>query len=104
MEGNGSNFGPFLSSRTRPGRAHDAFWKLGGARRDTKAAFRRGVPRGCPSRRSVGPEMVPQPFDKVEFAPGNGMAPAAPDPQYLVLGARRQGGPMLGLNLSLRAK
>jgi len=48
--------------------------------------------------------MVPQPFDKVEFAPGNGMAPAAPDPQYLVLGARRQGGPMLGLNLSLRAK
>jgi len=55
MEGNGSNFGSFLSSRTRPGRAYDAFWRLR-ARRDTNAAFRRGGPWECLGGRSISPE------------------------------------------------
>jgi len=31
--------------------------------------------------------MAPQKLEIIDFAPGNGMAPAALDPQYLVSGA-----------------
>ncbi len=41
MEGIGGDFWPFLSSRTRPGRAHDASLKSRGARPEANAAFRR---------------------------------------------------------------
>ena len=41
MEGIRSNFWPFLNSRTRLGRAHDASLKSRGARPEANAAFRR---------------------------------------------------------------
>ena len=77
MEGNGSILGPFLSSRARLGRAHNAFWKLTGAQ---------GVLRECLRGRSVGPQMAPQRLENIDSAPENGMAPAALDPQDLVEG------------------
>ena len=87
MEGNGSNFGPFLSSRTRPGRA---FWKLWGARRDENGASRRkclggGRLAGKPASR----QKTPQRFENVHFAPGNGMAHAALDPQCWARATKR---------------
>ncbi len=66
MEGNGGHFGPFLSSPTCPGRAHDAFWKLTG-RGDANAAFRRSVPRERPAGGSIGRESkhsTPSPFPR----------------------------------------
>jgi len=45
MEGNGSNFLPFLSSKSHPGHARDAFWKLRGAK---------GCERDLPAGRSFG--------------------------------------------------
>ena len=45
MGGNGSNFLPFLSSKTHPGHARDAFWKLRGAK---------GGERGLEEGRSLG--------------------------------------------------
>ena len=48
MEGSGSNFRPFLSSRTRPGRAHDVSWNSRGARPEAKAAYSPDVSLGPP--------------------------------------------------------
>src|SRR5208337_3034661 len=58
-----------------------------------------GCERGLQEGRSLGmpgqavdqpgnPEKAPQRLENIQFAPGNGMAPAALDPKYLVGGAR----------------
>ena len=83
-EGIGSNFRPFGSSRTRPGSVYDASLKSRAGRPEANAAFRRGVLRECLRGRSVGPEMVPQGLEKIDSAPGNGMASKASDPRHLV--------------------
>jgi hypothetical protein len=93
MEGNGSKFLSPLSSKARPGRADDTFWKLRGGMRTWPLG---GVPWECLSRRSVSREMAPQGLENTHFAPGDGMAPAVLDPQQLVswraATARRQSG------------
>ena len=43
------------------------------------------APEGLAAKRARR-EMAPQRLEKVQFAPANGMAPAASDPQHLVLG------------------
>ena len=47
MEGIGSDFFPFLSSRTHFGSVDDAFLKSPGARPEANAAFSRGLLREC---------------------------------------------------------
>lgn len=87
MEGNGSNFRRFGSSRTRLGSAPDASLKSLGARLEANAAFRRGVLRQCRRGWSVCLEMAPQRLEEIDSAPGNGMASEGSHPQDLVRGA-----------------
>jgi len=53
------------------------------------------APEGRTAKRARR-EMVPQRLEKVESAPGNGMVPAALEPQYLVAGAPRPYLPLAG--------
>ena len=86
MEEIGTNFRRFGSSRTHPGSADDASLKSPSARPKANAAFTRGVIREYLRAQSVGPEMVPQRLEKIDSAPGSGMAPEASNPQDLVRG------------------
>jgi hypothetical protein len=81
MEGIGSNFQCFGSSLTRPGRFPDASLKTPGAWLEPRV-HERGV--GGAARRARRREMAPQRLEKVESAPGDGMAAAGSDPQHLV--------------------
>jgi hypothetical protein len=80
MEGIGANFGRFGSSPTRPGRVHDASLNLRarGWRPRLLAGILPGSGAGCSPE---SPEMAPQRLEKIESAPGNGMASETSNPK-----------------------
>ena len=76
MEGIGSDLRRFGSSRTRPGRV----FEITGAPPRGECGIRA---RRSPKRRSLGLQMAPQWLEKIDSAPGDGMAPQASNPQDL---------------------
>ena len=76
--GPGNGMAPEASGPTRYGRRDGVF-----ASASTRPAKLRIAVETPPVR----PQMAPQRLEKIESAPGNGMAPEAPDPQDMVHGA-----------------
>ena len=56
--------------------------------RNSQAAVAGIAARECLTAKRSRPEMAPQPLEKIESAPGNGMVSEASNPQDLVHGAR----------------